>query len=343
MSVANYSTVTIALLALAGCNQAALPDLTTTGSVFASTKSAAYNHTIAEKRPVQEAFVKLPENAGSIVDVVQRRHANGVQQTVTYAGDFETRGENAVRVRLVVKSGWSKRDGNKLKTVQPTLAAVAREMRKSLPGITMRVSNELHKNAYGPFGYALGSATGNVECIYGWQYLQGNRNKISEIPFINSAIVKKPELSMRMRVCKYGATAQQLVDLMRYLRIDADPSRALNPSRVAWNSAPEGQMSLTEEGFVPGGYVSDPVLPNVVEERQPIATKPVLKRKRRRAKATRRSKPAVYKPARIYSAVPTPDNSGGTIIKQAPQRSVAAPLSKPVAQSKVTAFVPLPE
>lgn len=342
MSVAKYSTVTIALLALAGCNQAALPDLTTTGSVFASTKSAAYNHTIAEKRPVQEAFVKLPENAGNIVDVVQRRHANGVQQTVTYAGDFETRGENAVRVRLVVKSGWSKRDGGKLRIIQPTLGAVAREMRKSLPGVSMRVSNELHKNAYGPFGYALGRASGNVACIYGWQHLKGNRNKFSEIPFIN-ATVKKPELSMRMRVCKHGATARQLVDLMRYLRIDADPSRALNPGRVAWNSAPEGQMSLTEEGFVPGGYVSDPVLPNVVEERQPIATKPVLKRKRRRAKTTRRSKPVVYKPAKVYSAVPTPDNSGGTIIKQAPQRSVAAPLSKPVTQSKVTAFVPLPE
>jgi len=336
------SFVALALVSLAGCNQAALPDFTTTGSVFSSTRSAAYTHTIAEKRPVQEAFIKLPEDAGQIIDVVQQRYANGVQQMVTYAGDFETRGENAVYIRMVVKSGWSKRDGGILKTVTPTLAAVAREMRKSLPGVSMRVSNELHKNAYGPFGYALGRASGNVACIYGWQHLEGNRVKFSEIPFIN-ATVKKPELSMRMRVCKQGATAGQLVDLMRNLRIEADPTRVLNPGRVAWNSAPEGQMSLTEDGLVPGGYVSDPVLPDAVEELAPVISKPVLKRKRRRAKITSRVKSAVYKPKSVYSAVPVPAASGEIELKTQPLQSVSVPKILPVSKKNMAVFVPLPE
>lgn len=307
MKLVNALLIIGSSFSLAACNQATMPDMTSTGSVFASTKAPAYQHTLAERRPVQEAFVTLPAAAGQVVEVVEFRYGNGVEQQIVLGGDFDTRGENVARVRLVVNNVWPKPVTGQLKATAPTRLALAREMRKSLSGVTMRTSNELHNNAYGPFGYALGQAGGGVQCIYGWQHLRGNGRKTSDWTIFRSES-KKPELSLRLRVCRQGASSQEMVDLMRHIRIDADPARALKPGKVAWNSAPQGDLLLAVPGYQPSGYTSQPVAEPTVDldEAEPVIRKPMRKKARKPRPNIAKISVREVAPKRQYAAVPIP-------------------------------------
>jgi len=325
-------------IGLAGCNQAVLPDMTTTGSVFgASTsavfgghKSAAYEHTIAEKRPVQSAFLKLPNGAGDVVDLTERRHKNGVEQLIVYAGDFETRGQNAARVRLKVNKFGMRKPKGGLKILPPSEAILAREMRKVLPGVSMNVSNEFHTNAYGPFGYALGRASGNINCIYGWQHMRGNGKVVSELPLFNKAS-DKPELSLRLRVCKYNTPARKLVDLMRNLRIDADPSRAMSPERVSWNAGPGGSTSMAMPAYEQGGYVSDEIIAAEPAPQEKPVERPVAVKAKKKPRVVNRptvvnAAPRQVKPVANHAAVPLPPSN---TLAQPLNRKPVQPLPKP--------------
>ena len=311
----------LALLPLAACNQSGLPDFTTTSSVFGATAAPAFRHVIAEKRPVQEAFVQLPRGAGHVVDLTESRYPNGVEQLIVYQGDFETRGENAARIRMVTSHLRAARDGEKLSIKPTTDHAIRREMAKSLPGVRMRVSNVLTTNTYGPFGYAFGKMSAKVACLYGWQHMRGNAPSVSKFPLFNP-VSKKPQLSVRLRICKSGASEKQLVNIMRNIRVEADPQQVIARSNAGWNSAPEGRRELAmTPAPLATGYVSDPVVA------APVA-KPVVK-KRRIVRKTASPKPTPVR--ETFAPVPLPQ--GGAVAAPVP----AKPLTTAQVAPKVSA------
>ncbi len=296
----NLAFVSVAALALTGCNQALIPDLTTTGSVFGAAQSSAYEHTLSQKRPVQEAFMRLPEGGQDVIEVNETRFANGVQQNIIYRGDHSTVGENNAQVRMVLHKVWPKPKGAILKVAPTTQSAIRAEMNRAIPGVKMRFSNQLNSNPYGPFGYAIGNAGGGVRCIYGWQHLRGNGYQPWGIFTQNS---KKPEMSVRLRVCRGGVTTQQLVSLMRRLRIEADPSRVQQPAAVSWNAGPGGISSTALPGAEQVGYVSDPTLnyqPQGIDE-APVRAVAAPKRKSPIRKSERRSVRTTSAPANIVA------------------------------------------
>ena len=328
--IMSKSVSLMALVALAGCNQMPLPDFTTTGSVFGSTQAPAYSHTLTEKRSVQEAFVELPATAGKVFDVTQTRYGNGVEQLIIYQGDALTSGENVAKVQLVSAEKGFGRKSESLKLASTSLGQIRAEMRKVLPGVSMRISTQLHSNAYGPFGYALGRSSGNVQCLYGWQTMKGTANDRWAIIRGQSA---KPSLSIRLRVCRASTSADQLVDLMRDLRVEADPAQALRPTSVSWRSGSGEDLSTAMPQYEPGGYVSD----SEMTVSEPVVNAaPVTRKKRvvkKRAKTVRRAttrQPKFVSPSvskRVYSP-PLPAQTLGatpTVNARAPARTNLVP------------------
>ena len=326
----------LTVLGMAGCNQAVLPDFSTTGSVFGAAQLSAFKHTLTEKRPVQEAFVVLPNTAGSVFDVTQSRHGNGVEQLIVYQGDELTSGENVAKVQMVTADKVFGKRSENLKVASTSARQIRSEMRRALPGVSMQISNRLHTNAYGPFGYALGKASGNIRCIYGWQNMKGQS---SDRWAILQGASAKPTLTMRVRVCRANTPQERLVDIMRHLRVEADPAQVLKPRAVSWNSGSGEDLSTALPQYEPGGYVSDPVDATPIQP-EPTFSEPkprVKKAKRvlrRKSKVVAKAPAAISKPvvsSKVYSP-PLPNQV------QAPK---SAPIVKPV-ETIAQSIVPSP-
>ncbi|MEL6947588.1 MAG: cellulose biosynthesis protein BcsN [Pseudomonadota bacterium] len=347
------------LLILAGCNQAGLPDFTTTNSVFAANTSAAYNHVLAERRPVEEAMVQLPQRAGTILEVIQGRSGNGIKQRIVLKGDTRTPGQNMVDVRMVSHRIWPKVRKDDMGVHSTKLAILRANMRSEFPGITMGISSVLSTNPYGPFGYALGRTSSGVRCLYGWQNVAG---KGREPWGIFTKRSRRPELSVRVRLCRSDVTDRQLVAFMRQLRIDADPARITQPSAVSWRAG-RGQdvhalTGVSRQGYIsekpvmsyqPEGLVQPKVEPTATRAKRakPVVRKPARSQTRTTAR-TPRVVPTVRKPAvrqvrRRAVAVPTPTQAASikSLAAKAGPRTTASALPVPggVAAS-ISATVP---
>lgn len=271
----------LTVTSLTGCNSAFGPDNTTTSSVFKSSQSAAFEHSIAERKPIEAALVRLPRDSGQLLHLSESRYGNGLEQTIFYKGDINTFGENKVVVRLLQNKVWPRPKKSDLSLRPVTQRALAAEMGKALSGVRMQVSNVLHTNAYGPFGYALGRTAGNIHCIYGWQNLKGHGHE----PWgLFTKASNRPELSLRMRICRTGVTNKQLVNLMKRVRIEADPTRALNATSVSWSSGPKSNTSALLPSYQSGGYVSQG---DVANEAAAYRAQPIVRRKTRNVRKSR--------------------------------------------------------
>ena len=353
---------------LVGCNQALVPDMTSTGSIFGPAKNSAFKHTITQKRPLQEAFLHLPPSAGQMLNVTQSYHGNGVEQLIIFEGDFDTRGENAARVRMVTTKLFATKSAENISILPTSARQIRRELARVLPGVRMRISNRLHANAYGPFSYALGRAAGNVNCIYGWQNLNGSAND-RWAPLRGKSA--KPKLSVRLRVCRTGFSNRQLVDLMRNLRIEADPAQALRPTAVSWNAGTVTNLTTAMPQYEAGGYVSnqlEPVAPEYIEPKpKRVQAKRVAKKPRKRTVlskpvAVKKTNNSVYRPPlpgtqpRIEPTnatliiVPKPQQTGVTAVQNIkptvpPANTVvsyAPPTSQNLQPTSGQVVVPLP-
>lgn len=319
--------LSVAALALAACNQVNLPDYGSTGSVFSAAKAPAFQHTIAEKRPVHEAFVELAPGGGNVVDVTESRYANGIEQLIVYQGDHDTRGENAARVRMVVGPVPRNADRAGLELSDVSQRTIAAEMRKVLPGTRMQFSGNVERNSYGPFGYASGTGHGKTRCLYAWQKLEGQGGRNLRIPFLDIAR-HDPALSVRLRVCRTGVSTESLVNLMRTIRIDADPAKARATSAFNWNAtnrdiAGDGRyLPLTQTE----GYQS-----RAPETNEPVRIAPPKPKKRKVVR--RKPRPA---PTPVVSQIPLPP---GPTVKAAPAHAKPA-VTAPVAPAPTVAYTP---
>ncbi len=151
-----------------------------------------------------EAMALPPPGGPAVIDVVERRFANAVQQDIALGTRSRVAGQNLLRVQLFGPMG-SEAGQTTLSNLPLTEASIRREMRTLLPGIAMQVSALFVQNNYGPFGYAFGRS-GRDLCLYAWQRVSAPR---TAAPFN-----LRGTMQTRLRLCETGASEQSLLKVM---------------------------------------------------------------------------------------------------------------------------------
>lgn len=238
----------------------------------------------------ENAFVSPPPGGPAIVDVIERRYANATEQQIMLSTGSNATGQNFFRARVF---GPVERDGagiTKLPRRSLSLTNVGAEMRSALPGVAMQRSPYYVQNRYGPFGYAIGRRGADL-CLYGWQDL-------TETPRIGGY---GGRVDIRLRLCRAGASEQQLLSVMYGYTINA------YFNRPGWN--PYGDPPAPPEGLGRPGTEMLPIGETRYETVLPREEEPVPARTApRRAPAVA---PQPVQPAPIGPLVPPPPVATG--------------------------------
>lgn len=257
---------------------------------------------VAASVPPHEA-IALPAPGGlSIIDVVERRYSNAIEQQIALATNANVSGQNFIRVQIFGPVGTESVE-SPLAIPMISDGSLAREMRLSLPGVPMSRSPLFVQNDYGPFGYAVGRSGQGDLCLYGWQRISGSA---SGAPFSNVGIIH-----LRMRICESGASEQSLLATMYGFTINTVfSSKSWNP--FGSPPSPDARLGSIGQPIYPVGSAG---LVTVLEE--PALTPAPLPSPRRPA-------PVVVEAPPARSAIP--ENAPVVPLPPDMQRSETAPL-----------------
>lgn len=168
----------------------------------------------------EAAFVAPPVGGPPVLGVLQRTYRNAVRQSIILQTDGSVAGENTFEVTFYGPLKAPPDAGN-LKRDTGTLTVIAAEMRREIP-LPMAISPDFAQNSYGPFGFAFGGNSSG-RCLYAWQRINAQRNIFQE----PSA---RGEISIRLRLCRRGATDEQLLAVMYgYAIVATLPNPNWNP------------------------------------------------------------------------------------------------------------------
>lgn len=156
-----------------------------------------------QERPAVKALVLPPPGGPTVVNVVERRYANAVEQTVVLGGNSRVPGQNMFRVQLFGPMG-AEAGETRLADPRVANANVAREMRQLIPGVAMQRSASFVQNSFGPFGYATGRAASGDLCLYAWQ-------RVASTP---SLWASSAAIQLRLRLCDANGTEASLLAVM---------------------------------------------------------------------------------------------------------------------------------
>ncbi len=164
--------------------------------------AAAPNHVVAPR-----AIAALPVAAGSVVTIRDHRYADGFRQDILLDGGAV----RSIANGITVLAHEDKRQGQPAASsfvplAKPTKVSVATELRTQFPGIGMAVVDRPFKNAYGPYGLALGRGDKDVRCLYAWQW-------IDDQAVLARESIAGP-LSLRARLCLSGQSFDAMAAVM---------------------------------------------------------------------------------------------------------------------------------
>ncbi|WP_164901781.1 cellulose biosynthesis protein BcsN [Neorhizobium lilium] len=284
---------------------------------------------------VEQALVMPPPAGPGIVNVIERRYDNAIEQEIHLFTSAMTPGQNMLKAQVFGTVAPFRMSSNALTSTPVTEAGIASEMRRALPGIRMARSNFYVQNSYGPFGYAFGRGAGTDLCIYGWQQVRSPTGTMS--PFANYGSIQ-----IRLRVCEAGATEQKLLAIMYHFTIvgavDAggwnpygEPS-GVSPT-LGGNGAPTYPRPASTEPMVP-------VIPqrqSMMMNSAPLAA-PATAVRRRAADTAPVAQPATTMP--LAPGVPQVPGPGGSAIPV--QAGSPAPLVPSPSVSPATTNVAVP-
>ncbi|MGY5808409.1 cellulose biosynthesis protein BcsN [Rhizobium sp. LEGMi198b] len=263
---------------------------TTTGGVRQSAD--------AETVPNEKALAFPPPGGPAIVSVVERKHKDDVEQTISLSTTSSVIGQNFLKVQFLGASGSNPGLGS---TPYQMISegAISREMAATIPGVRLARSANFVQNSYGPFGYASGQSRAGDTCIYAWQQIRAG----------HSPPVEQRNFSMvqvRLRLCDAQANERQLLSTVYgYTIAGGFEGQTLNPY-----GAPRGADALLghpgdpiypdaggyRNGAMASGYEVRPVVvrPAVVRRQVPVQPQPVT----------------VAPPQAVGPRVPLPDPQG---------------------------------
>ena len=157
-----------------------------------------------------DAMIVPPPGGPAIVNVVSTTFPNAIQQEISLATEARSTGENKITIVKFVGDGGDVSDAA-LRDIPFTQINLTEEALAAWPDSGMAVSPYYVQNDYGPFGYAIGRPANGDACIYAWQRIEPSLRPTST--------VDGGAISMRLQLCRQGATEQQLVEVMYRLRL----------------------------------------------------------------------------------------------------------------------------
>jgi hypothetical protein len=276
---AGLAAIGLTALLLAGCSTT--PELPTTEAKLIA--------------PV-EAVIIPPPGGPAIVSVVASTYPNAIKQDIFLATDARTPGENKIQVIQFIGKGGDGSD-TRLRDVPFIEVNLTEEALAAWPNAGMAVSPYFVQNAYGPFGYAIGKPPTGDTCIYAWQRIAPTTKP--------SGAIDRGAVTIRLQLCRHGATEQQMVEVMYKLRLDASlfpPGRA--PAAIGRIGAPIRPVNA--QGFaevIPSAVPAAP--PRATPPRQVVVAAPVVT-------------PAVVVPTPAAGAPIVPSPSAGTPVLAGP-------------------------
>ncbi|WP_184804546.1 cellulose biosynthesis protein BcsN [Rhizobium leucaenae] len=287
----------------------------------------------AETVPNEKALAFPPPGGPAIVNVVERKHKDDVEQTISLSTSSSVPGQNFLKVQFLGGTGSNPGLGSTpYKMISE--GAISREMAATIPGVRLARSATFVQNSYGPFGYASGQSRAGDTCIYAWQQIQAGR----------SAPVEQRNFSMvqvRLRLCDAHETERELLSTVYgYTIAGGFENAALNPY-----GAPRGaDASLGRPG--------DPIYPDaggyrsrgtpIGYEPRPVVVRPAIVRRQTTVQPPAAA--TVAAPQAVGPRVPLPDPQGS--VPQTGVTTVPAPIPGQV-QPRMTApsgtVVPSPD
>jgi hypothetical protein len=272
-------------LGLSGCIlNSPLDRQLTSATILEPSPLDGYQYELAREMPVSRAFVELPMMTGPVIAVREKRYANGVEQIMVLESEAAADGENRVEIRVVQNGKSDDRIKNEYLQVRTTRQEQIRsDFKEFVWGVPMRIVSAVEGNAYGTYGYALGQSKQGYNCLLGWQNVKGVMREKRLLGLMTTA---NTQMSVRLRICRTDLTADQLVSIIRGMRITVDPNALMDEPRMIWSN--EGQNisgSIAGNGTAPGyvtegiampegGVVPAPDLGPVTEQ-PPVASLPV--------------------------------------------------------------------
>ncbi|MDO3432201.1 cellulose biosynthesis protein BcsN [Rhizobium sp. CBN3] len=305
---------TISLLAVAGL----MAGCTSTGGV----RQPSGPETVAPEK----ALVLPPPGGPSIVNVVERKRGNGVEQTISLFTSSSVPGQNFLKAEFFGASGANPGMGNASFSMINE-SGIAREVARSAPGVPMATSATFLQNAYGPFGYASGRSRVGDTCIYAWQQIRSSAAA-------NTQARNFGMIQLRLRLCDARATERQLLGIVYGYTITGTFD---GPTWNPYGNPPPASAALgrTGEPIYPdeSGYRASPM---------PIGYEPAPAVVRLPRTAPVRSAPR-QQPAQDAAPLPTPIGPRVPLPSEAPQTSAAPdPAAAPLEQSARAIGVTVP-
>jgi Cellulose biosynthesis protein BcsN len=270
----------------------------TSATVLEPSPLDGYQYELAKEVPLSRAFMELPALAGSMIAVREKRYANGVEQIMVLESEAAADGENRIEVRVVQPGKSDDRIKNEYLQVRNTRQEQIRsDMKEFVWGIPMQIVGSVEANAYGTYGYALGRSKIGYNCLLGWQSVKG---VMKERRLLGFTTTSHTEMSVRLRICRTDLSADQLVSIIRGMRITVDPAALMQEPKMIWrNDGYNISGSQSGNGTAPG-YVSEGVAmpegavaaPEVATiEPQPAIEEPSYQPSPKRKPAVRSSQP----------------------------------------------------
>ena len=242
--------------------------------------------------PAENALILPPPGGPAVLNVIERRSANAVEQDVYLYTSASTPGQNFLRVQMF--GPVSAAIDQKKSAYLPVRASdMMREAQRALPGVALTQSPYFLQNNYGPFGYAFGHGRGGDACLYGWQQIRPPASQRGPLRDYGT-------IQVRLRHCAAGATESELLAPVYGYTISgtfADPD---------WN--PYGEPPPVDAGI---GRPGNPIY------REPLLAEPNLRpaveRPTPRVSAQAVRPPAVQakQPAQPKEAPPVSAGQGG--------------------------------
>jgi hypothetical protein len=171
----------------------------------------------ADARSGAAAILELPVEARVRGRMEERRYANGWRQSVALDRKVMGKGWNELTVDLRTAPAAA-REGE-ISMGKPTEEGVRKELSMRFPATRMRILTEPMRNALGPFGLAVGPGPQGTRCAFAWQWVDDLR-AAARTDAAETRIARGDEIpaSIRLRVCRKGATDRQFVDWYSRLR-----------------------------------------------------------------------------------------------------------------------------
>ncbi|WP_139108297.1 MULTISPECIES: cellulose biosynthesis protein BcsN [unclassified Ensifer] len=269
--------------------------------------------------PSENALILPPPGGPAVLNVVERRRTNAIEQDIYLYTSAATPGQNVLQAKFFgpMDAKFDQQKSSGYAGIQDN--RMMAEARRALPGVSLALNPYFLQNNYGPFGYAFGRGRANDACIFAWQQIRQQENHRSPLKGYGT-------IQIKLRYCVIGANeAELLAPVYGYTITGTFGDPAWNP----YGAPPPLEAGLGRTGSPIYAREQAPTesVPVAVTRRQP---QPVMRREVRSVPSTQ-TKQLVVTPT-AASSIPVPQPDGTMTLPQPDGRAQTVP----------TVIVPVP-